>query len=337
MLDIYHQHLLSSSSSNRGTSSMISSLLEGTASNNMASTAERNNVDRSPLTSSATDEFVSTDNPSVHNSSRRSYHHHSSDSSSGSVTSSRSPSPMHWGDKQEDRHHANRKSPTGSPTTYCSSPELQQHHQHMMMSSSAAFAAALRHPLHPAAALQMQTLQHNLRHLHHGLQGFHHSFGSSSSDSPTTKVSSNTQQEDSSSETNHQPKSPASITPASPKVTNVETTNNSPISATPHGIEHILSRPLPVRSAGTGIIGSPAAPAAPFTASPSHHLSPSFPHQPPAPSPLNFSPGIAGLPPSSLAGVYWPALPGFMGSPALQAWRDRLTSAAGKDQFFRSN
>ena len=317
---------------------MISSLL--IEANNSSGMAERNNPS-SPSTAAAAG--AANDGDFAHhgpgnssfrtgsssNSSRR-FYHHSSDSSSAS--SSQSASPVHWERQPQDgdRRQPNQKSPTPIGN-YCSSPELQQQQQHLMM------AAALRHPLHPAAALQMQTLQHNLRHLHHGLhQGFHvhHSFGSSSSripsDAPGLKTDGGGDSAEESSaagEKHQQSKSPDSIRSAkSPKPPATTESNASPISATPHGIEHILSRPLPARSS-TNIIGTVVSPQFTSASSTSPHLSPTFPHQSPASASLNF----AGLPPTSLAGVYWPTLPGFMGNPALQAWRDRLNS--GKTIF----
>lgn len=271
--------------------------------------------------------------------------------------------------------HANKSlsdSPLSINAHYCSSPEVMQHHQHALMSSHPAFSAAFgrhhqsvhpaSHHLHPAAPFHMQTaLQQSLRHLHHGLQGLHHHpFGPLSAVRPPSpsrldmlspggdvQRSATVEDTSSSSPPPGPGEKPAKVSDSlTATVTStatsrsagtvIDSSNHSPVSATPHGIEHILSRPAitTVARSGCTTIGTAAQPfSSPTAHSMAHqHLSaspPTFPSLPqPPPSALNFSAaGLAGLPPSSLAGVYWPAaLPGFMANPALQAWRDRLHS-----------
>ena len=108
----------------------------------------------------------------------------------------------------------------------------------------------------------------------------------------------------------------------SPESVNTTTTTqheeNSSISATPHGIENILSRPLP----------RPA----PVTSSATQQQSstssqyPPFPGLPQTQNSLDFPSGInnIGLHSSTFSGIYWPSLQSFIDNPALQSWRDRF-------------
>ena len=78
-------------------------------------------------------------------------------------------------------------------------------------------------------------------------------------------------------------------------------------SSNPHGIENILNRPLPERRMAV---------------------------PPPLAPPQN--PAAAGFSGSSLnfnTGVYWPALPGFIGNPALHAWRERLNQGTMMNRY----
>ena len=282
-----------------------------------------------------------------------------------------------------DHNNKTTESPIGENNPiashhYCSSPELLMQQQQQMMMSSSAFSAAFRHHphhLHPAAALQMQTLQHNLRQLHHH-HGLHNPFGqmpitlspSSSSSTrlheammlsaaaavaasnKTTEMTGSVALSKSMDEASTTPttpvsdnreknvKSPDSVTSTNQPARNNNGTDNSqpsPISATPHGIEHILGRPVSASRSGVSqsfnsVQHSSTIQNLPAGSPPFSSLS-----QPAPPSSaLNFAAsGLSGLPPSSLAGVYWPTLPSFMGNPALQAWRDRLSSGKKRVYF----
>lgn len=90
---------------------------------------------------------------------------------------------------------------------------------------------------------------------------------------------------------------------ATPDDAGKASSDGSPVSATPHGIEHILSRPRP-------------------SAPPSHQYAAPMPGV--AQASASLANGLASH--HQWAGVYWPPLPGFIGNPAaIQAWRERLS------------
>ena len=261
---------------------------------------------------------------------------------------------------------SDQKSDSSISTNYCSSPELSSPIGSTLLSEdqqSFHRSTGLAAGLHPAfyPALHIQSLQHSLRHLHQGLQGFN-SLGISTSSSNTinrrdaavssictetaatdvntsfdltnNSVVETSQSSNESSYISNALNKKRQQHPKSPlfdSTNSVQTTDNSsPIAATPHGIEHILSRPIP-RSAP---IVSASAPQQP----PGTSFSP-LPH--PSPNQLAF-PGVAGLglnrlSPASLPGVYWPSLPSFIGNPTLQAWRDRLSSSGTNLNLFKCN
>jgi len=235
---------------------------------------------------------------------------------------------------------------SGSSPVYASSssPELSHPspfaglspHSAAAVSSYAAGLSALPHAFHPALHMQ-SALHQSLRNLH----GFHAAaaglplppnFGLTLPSPSLHSPKMSAEQPESSSKSTTQSKSSKSEPASSPQTTsahNKSTESNSegsPVSATPHGIEHILNRPLP-RMATCNTNQQPFALHGGF--SPSSHP------QPPPPSALNLA-GLGGLPPPSLAGVYWPTLPGFIGNPALQAWRDRINSGNHPPDFIRT-
>ncbi len=114
----------------------------------------------------------------------------------------------------------------------------------------------------------------------------------------------------------------SSKSPSSPESVNTtamtQNEENSSISATPHGIENILSRPLPRLA--------PVTSSAAQQQSSSSNQYPSFPGLPQTQNSLDFSNGINnfGLHSSTFPGIYWPTLQSFIDNPALQSWRDRF-------------
>ena len=322
--------------------------------------SSENKMNVSSVPASADDETVQT---------RERYPHSPKSScSSSSPTSPTSPLEKNEsGDNMKNKNSriaSDQKSNSSNSTNYCSSPELGSpmagsllsQSQHSSFHRSSGLVGL--QTFYPA--MQMQSLQHSLRHLHQGLQGFHSVQGISPSNSSATRrdvvsetstavnaifdsSTNNSGKEEANSQSSNDESTfnSAALTnnrkhhhqhsksPLFDSTNSVQTTDNSsPIAATPHGIEHILSRPVPRLAP---IVSANAT---------QHPPSTSFPPPPPPPPPplpqnpsnqLNF-PGMAGiglngLTPASLTGVYWPALPGFIGNPTLQAWRDRLNAA----------
>ncbi|KAI9555990.1 putative homeobox protein Nkx-6.1 [Daphnia sinensis] len=94
------------------------------------------------------------------------------------------------------------------------------------------------------------------------------------------------------------------------------------ISATPHGIENILNRPIPRPDP----VLSPAIQCHPHSSSSSNQYPSPFSAIARTQKPLDFSSGVnaLGLNSPTFTGVYWPTLQSFMDNPALQTWRDRF-------------
>ncbi|XP_057380951.1 uncharacterized protein LOC130703514 isoform X2 [Daphnia carinata] len=101
----------------------------------------------------------------------------------------------------------------------------------------------------------------------------------------------------------------------------VQPEDNYSISATPHGIENILNRPIPRPDP----VISPAIQCYPHSSSSSQYPSP-FSAIARTQKPLDFSNGVnaLGLNSPTFTGVYWPTLQSFIDNPALQTWRDRF-------------
>ena len=268
-------------------------------------------VSRSSIHSSGGRSNGNSNNNSFSNNSTISYY--ANVKSPGSATSSPSPSSA-GGESVHERssEKTSRSSPDhkcNSPVLhYASSPELaaapsftlqqqqQQLNHHQMYQQHPGLVLPAFH-----SALQMQSLQQSLRNLH-GLQALQPFGGKLQAPPPPALLA----------------PSPSS-TAKSPDFAPKETPTGSPVSATPHGIEHILSRP-PVRIVGSGGGACSTAPTSPAV----HHATFSAMSQQTAP--MNLAAAGLALPAPSLTSVYWPTLPGFMGNPALQAWRDRLYS-----------
>lgn len=97
--------------------------------------------------------------------------------------------------------------------------------------------------------------------------------------------------------------------------------DNYSISATPHGIENILNRPIPRPDP----VISPVTQCHPQSSSSNQYPSP-FSAITRSQKPLDFSNGVNGIGLNSptFTGVYWPTLQSFIDNPALQSWRERF-------------
>lgn len=236
---------------------------------------------------------------------------------------------------------------------YCSSPDRSSP---VEGSSSAAVAAAeyqsynsstsLPAGLQPfPSALQLQ-YQQSIRSLHHHvprLASF--PFGTSSANkrqpSPfimlpetiSATVNKTAQQDAETAKTPNQRSSKFSVrhistiskspSPSNSPITSTQMNEeNSSVSATPHGIENILSRPLP-----RSIPSVTSSETHPQSCSSNQYPS-SFPGLSPTTNNLDFpngvNPATIGLHSPSFGSVYWPSLQTFIDNPALQAWRDRF-------------
>ncbi|KAK4024697.1 uncharacterized protein LOC116927646 isoform X1 [Daphnia magna] len=108
----------------------------------------------------------------------------------------------------------------------------------------------------------------------------------------------------------------------------VQPEDNYSISATPHGIENILNRPIPRPES----VISPAIQCHPQSSSSNQYPSP-FSAIARTQKPLDFSNGVnaVGLNSPAFTGVYWPTLQSFIDNPALQTWRDRFQITDNSD------
>lgn len=207
-------------------------------------------------------------------------------------------------------------------------------------------------PLHPALQ-QVQSYQQSVRNYHH--QQSQRSMSSSLSSSPSKRQSvaslfimlpeSNVAKKTGSTvqsiemPPNQQRslklnvrntttnKTPSPV-PSSRKVSN-QNEENLLISATPHGIENILSRPLPrsVQVTPTDVH--------PQLCSTNQYTTPPLTGLATTQNAIDFPNGInastLGLHSSSFGGVYWPSLQTFIDNPALQAWRGRFQTSMDFD------
>jgi hypothetical protein len=105
--------------------------------------------------------------------------------------------------------------------------------------------------------------------------------------------------------------------------TAVTTEENSSVSATPHGIENILNRPLP----RPALVMSPVSPCHPQSCSSNQFHQSSFLGLPRNQQiSLDFTSGVnsIGLHSPTFSGIYWPTLQSFIDNPGLQTLRDRF-------------
>ena len=100
-----------------------------------------------------------------------------------------------------------------------------------------------------------------------------------------------------------------------------QTEENSSVSATPHGIENILNRPLP----RPALVMSPVSQCHQQSCS-SNQFQSSFLGLPRSQISLDFSSGVnsIGLHSPNFSGIYWPTLQSFIDNPGLQTLRDRF-------------
>lgn len=107
---------------------------------------------------------------------------------------------------------------------------------------------------------------------------------------------------------------------------------NSSVSATPHGIENILNRPLP----RPVLVLSPMSQCHQQSCSSSNQFQSSFLAGLPRNQIMDFSSGVhsLGLHSSTFSGIHWPTLQSFIDNPGLQTLRDRFRKSK-KDKFFK--
>lgn len=107
-------------------------------------------------------------------------------------------------------------------------------------------------------------------------------------------------------------------------VNTTPTEENSSVSATPHGIENILNRPLP----RPALVMSPVSQQCHQQSCSSNtpQFQSSFLGLPRSQIALDFSSGVnsIGLHSPNFSGIYWPTLQSFIDNPGLQTLRDRL-------------